>query len=106
VQAKAAVRLLQAQNALQAALLDALRAAAVYASRLFEAYLLRCTDRCVYVCVHTHCALLRSPLQGKWQKFIDFKWEDVKPVDLLKITRLEAQVRSVALQSIPYIHNT
>ncbi|KAG5191579.1 hypothetical protein JKP88DRAFT_271291 [Tribonema minus] len=29
---------------------------------------------------------------GKWQKFIDFKWQDVKPADLLKLTRLEAQV--------------
>lgn len=28
---------------------------------------------------------------GKWQKLIDFKWEEVAPIDLLKITKLEGQ---------------
>mmetsp|Transcript_3815 Transcript_3815/g.5931 ORF Transcript_3815/g.5931 Transcript_3815/m.5931 type:complete len:451 (-) Transcript_3815:188-1540(-) len=28
---------------------------------------------------------------GKWQKLVDFKWQDVQPIDLLKITRLEGQ---------------
>jgi zinc finger MYND domain-containing protein 10 len=28
---------------------------------------------------------------GKWQKLNDFRWEDVQPIDLLKITKLEGQ---------------
>eukprot|EP01038_Epipyxis_sp_PR26KG_P014581 gene14581-19582_t len=28
---------------------------------------------------------------GKWQKLIDHKWSEVKPIDLLKITKLEGQ---------------
>ena len=28
---------------------------------------------------------------GKWQKMVDFKWQDVKPIDLLTITKLEGQ---------------
>ena len=28
---------------------------------------------------------------GKWQKLVDFRWEEVKPIDLLKITKLEGQ---------------
>jgi hypothetical protein len=28
---------------------------------------------------------------GKWQKLIDQKWQDVAPIDLLKITKLEGQ---------------
>ncbi len=33
----------------------------------------------------------RVPKTGKWQKLIDFKWQEVKPIDLLKITKLEGQ---------------
>jgi hypothetical protein len=33
-----------------------------------------------------------SPLStGKWQKFVDFNWQDTQPIDLLKITKLEGQ---------------
>ena len=28
---------------------------------------------------------------GKWQKLVDHKWTEVKPIDLLKITKLEGQ---------------
>lgn len=33
----------------------------------------------------------RVPGVGKWQKLIDLKWQEVKPIDLLKITKLEGQ---------------
>lgn len=29
---------------------------------------------------------------GKWQKLIDFRWQEVQPIDLLKITKLEGQI--------------
>mmetsp|Transcript_23940 Transcript_23940/g.39924 ORF Transcript_23940/g.39924 Transcript_23940/m.39924 type:complete len:490 (-) Transcript_23940:232-1701(-) len=28
---------------------------------------------------------------GKWQKLVDHKWQEVKPIDLMKITKLEGQ---------------
>jgi hypothetical protein len=28
---------------------------------------------------------------GKWQKMVDFQWKDVKPIDLMVITKLEGQ---------------
>jgi zinc finger MYND domain-containing protein 10 len=33
----------------------------------------------------------RLSSSGKWQKLIDHKWNEVKPIDLLKITKLEGQ---------------
>ncbi|CAM9208150.1 unnamed protein product [Chrysoparadoxa australica] len=30
--------------------------------------------------------------EGKWKKYMDFKWEEVRPADLLKVTQTEAQV--------------
>jgi hypothetical protein len=33
----------------------------------------------------------RNQGTGKWQKLIDQKWTEVKPIDLLKITKLEGQ---------------
>jgi len=33
----------------------------------------------------------RNPKTGKWMKVIDHKWTEVKPIDLLKITKLEGQ---------------
>lgn len=28
---------------------------------------------------------------GKWQKMVDFKWQDVRPIDLMTLTKLEGQ---------------
>jgi hypothetical protein len=33
----------------------------------------------------------RRLANGKWQKMVDFKWRDVKPIDLLSLTKLEGQ---------------
>eukprot|EP01031_Cornospumella_fuschlensis_P026726 gene26726-32295_t len=33
----------------------------------------------------------RRTSAGKWQKLVDHKWTEVKPIDLLKITKLEGQ---------------
>lgn len=34
---------------------------------------------------------IRRTSEGKWQKLVDFKWQEVPPIDLLKITKLEGQ---------------
>jgi hypothetical protein len=33
----------------------------------------------------------RVAATGKWQKMVDHKWTEVKPIDLMKITKLEGQ---------------
>ena len=33
----------------------------------------------------------RRLTSGKWQKLVDYKWKEVPPIDLLKITKLEGQ---------------
>lgn len=33
----------------------------------------------------------RRTKAGKWEKLIDHKWQEVKPIDLLKVTKLEGQ---------------
>ena len=33
----------------------------------------------------------RDPDSGAWEKLVDFKWEKVQPIDLLKVTKLEGQ---------------
>lgn len=33
----------------------------------------------------------RRTSTGKWEKLVDFKWESVKPIDLLRLTKLEGQ---------------
>jgi hypothetical protein len=34
----------------------------------------------------------RNPETKKWQKVIDYKWSEVAPIDLLKVTKLEGQL--------------
>lgn len=33
----------------------------------------------------------RNPSTNKWQKLVDHKWTEVKPIDLMKVTKLEGQ---------------